>query len=184
MEAAQFVGVGKLVEAFQAEGFEEERRGFIEKRAPGLIGPAGDADDLALEQRGDDPIDGDAAHGFNLGPPQRLTVGNDSERFHRRLTEARRAWLGKESIGPDGKLGPGLELIAARDFLKHEGGAGGFHVRAQLVHGRLGVPERSLFEGAGIRRRRESGRLVENMGDGLEGQRAVGGKEERFNNAG
>ena len=62
LESAQLIGVGKLVEAFQAEELEEERSCLVEERTAGLLRAARDADDFALEEGGDDAIDGHAAY--------------------------------------------------------------------------------------------------------------------------
>src|SRR5271163_1858673 len=56
LEAAELLGVGELVEVLEAEELEEERGGLVEERAAGLLAAAGDGDDLALEERGDDAV--------------------------------------------------------------------------------------------------------------------------------
>ncbi len=75
LQPAQFVGVGKLVEAFQAEELEEKRRRFVEKRPARLLGTAGHADHLPLQQRRDHAIDGHTAHRFDFGAADGLAVG-------------------------------------------------------------------------------------------------------------
>jgi len=62
LEPPEFVGVGEFVEILEAEELEEERGGLVEERAARLLGAAADADDLALEERGHDAVDGDAAY--------------------------------------------------------------------------------------------------------------------------
>lgn len=120
LEPAQFIGVGKFIQTLQAKELEKNRRGLVEQWTPGLLGTARDFDDFALQQRGENPINSDAANRLDLRTADWLAVGNHGQRLQARLAETRGLWLIEKPVGPDGKLGPGLELIRTADVLHHE----------------------------------------------------------------
>jgi len=183
LEAAQFIGIGKLIEIFQAEELEEKRGRFVEERAAGLVGAAGDADDFSLEESRHDSVDGDAADRFDFGAADGLAVGDDGESFERGLAEARGLGLLEEAVGPDGELGTRLQHVAAGDALDHKAGAFGFEFRAECFHRGLDFADGGFFAGRGFGGGRESRGAVQGVGDGFGSQGPIRGKEQRFDDA-
>jgi hypothetical protein len=184
LEAAEFVGIGELVEALEAEKFEEKRGGLVEERPARLLGAAGDADDFPLEERGHDAVDGDSPHRFDLGAADGLAVGDDGEGFERGLAEPGRLGRIEELVGPDGELGAGLELETSRDALDHEARSVGLELGAEEVEGGVDFAGADFLVGGGFGSGGKFGRLVEDVGDGFGSQGPIRGEEQRFDNTG
>lgn len=182
--AAEFTGVRQLFEILEAEEFEEKRGRLVKKGASGLLGTTGDPDNLAFQQGGNHAIDGDAAHRFHLGPADGLTVGDDGQRFERRLAEAGGLGLIEQAVGPDGEFRAGLELVTSSDALHHQAGALGLVAGAELLHGFLDLRQGGFFEGHRLRRLGELGRLVHGVREGLGIQGSIRGKKQRFDDTG
>ena len=101
----------------QAEAFEEFRGGLVEEGAAGGLGAARQLDEAALQQGGDDAIDGDAADRLDVGAGDRLAISDDGEGLQRGLAQFAGAGLVEELADPGGGLGPGAEAVAARQLL-------------------------------------------------------------------
>ena len=110
--------VGQLVDRPEPEQLEEERRGPVQDRAE--LRAAGLLDQAALDQRGRRRLRRDAADARDLGPRDRLQVGDDRQRLGLRGRQARRARAGEQP--PRGLLGVGVraERPAAGELAQHE----------------------------------------------------------------
>ncbi len=183
-QATKFVGIGKLVETLEAKDFEEKRRGLVEQRPAGLLGAPGDANDLALQQRGDDAIDRDAAHRFDFRPADRLPVGDHRERFQRWLAEFRRLRLLEKPARPRGELAPCLEHIPASNSLHHQARAALGQPRLELGNGIFDFLRGALLVQRRLRRRGKAGRLHKSVRDGLGRQRPICREEQRLDDTG
>jgi len=184
LEPAQFIGVGKFIQTFQAEELEKNRRGLIEQRPSRLLGAARDLDDFALQQRGENAIDRDAAHRLDLRAADRLAIGNNRESLQARLAEARGLRLIEETIGPHGKFWPGLELISATDILYHEARSCGLQLHIQLLDRSIHVSGSTLFVGGGFVRGSKPRRFIHGTRDGFGSQGSIGDKQQRFDDTG
>ncbi len=123
LEPAQFIGIGKLVEALQTEQLKEQRRGLVKQRASRLLGTTGNANDFSLQQRGQHTIDRHSAHRLNFRAANRLAISDDRQRLQAGLAQARGLGRIKETIGPDRVLRTGFKLVTARHSLNHEAGS-------------------------------------------------------------
>jgi len=129
LKAAQFIGVGKFIQAFQAKEFQKYGSRFVKERTSRLLGTARDADYFPLEQRGDDTVNRHAAHRFDLGAADRLTISDDGQRFKCRLAQPGRLRAIEEPVRPDCESGPGLQLKASSDSLHSEARSTGLQLR-------------------------------------------------------
>ncbi len=160
LKPAQLVGIGQLIEAFQPEELKKERRCLVKKGAAGLVGATGNANDLALQQRGDDSVDGDAAHGLDLSTAQRLAVGDHRQRFERGLAQPWSARLGEKAIGPKGEIRSRLDLVTAGQTLDHQARTGIREASAQIFQRAFHLGQRRLLECNGFGRRSKARRLL------------------------
>ncbi len=79
--------MGEVLDAVEAEEFEEAFGCAIEDGAAGLFGAAGDFYQVFFHQAADGLAAGDAADGFDVGAQDRLFVGDDRKRFEGGLGE-------------------------------------------------------------------------------------------------
>lgn len=85
LEILQFAEGWQLLQTRQIEIIQKLSGGGIERGAAGDIAMSDDADPLALLQDFDGVrTDGDTAHGFNVAPRHRLTVGDQHQGFEER----------------------------------------------------------------------------------------------------
>ena len=97
-------------------------RRAVEHRRAEPVAAAGLLDQPALEQAGDDGVGGDAADAGDLGPPDRLQVGDHGERLERRGAEPA---LGRARLQAAARPRPGRPArragrSAPRDALEHD----------------------------------------------------------------
>ncbi len=76
------------VDGRQTEDLQEVRRRAVQHRPAGLFGAAHDLDEAALEQGAEHLAAGDTTDGLDLRAHDGLAVGDDRQRFQRRLAEA------------------------------------------------------------------------------------------------
>src|SRR4051812_28143201 len=85
LRLGQFLGLRQVLKAVEAEKLEEAFGGAVEDRAPGFFGAAGDFDEVLFHQRAYRLAARDATDRLDIGAEDRLLVGNDRQRFQRRL---------------------------------------------------------------------------------------------------
>ena len=89
---------------------EKKLRGLVQERPSRNFRAPANFDKTAFHQCLQNPIDGDAADGLDIGARDRLAIGDDSERFERGRGQARRFRRGKKLAHPIGIRGIGREL--------------------------------------------------------------------------
>ncbi len=75
---------GQVLQAVEPEANQELARGAVEERLPHHLLAPGDADQAVIEQRLEHARGRDAAQLLDLGPGDRLAIGDDGERLERR----------------------------------------------------------------------------------------------------
>lgn len=106
----------QFVERVEAETFEEHRRGSEEHRLAGTRVPGELTDVATLLQRPHDAIDVDPSDRSDLGPGDRLLVGNDRQRLERSRRQPRGLSTQDEPFDIGSKIGMALESPAAGDL--------------------------------------------------------------------
>ena len=89
----QFLSIGQFLQPAQAEVFEKHLGGAVGLRPAGAIGAPDHFGQLALHQRPDHTVHGDAADFLHLRAGNGLAIGDDGQGFKSRLGEARGAVL-------------------------------------------------------------------------------------------
>ncbi len=110
-DAAQFIGGGQVLEAPEAEVFQESVGGPVGDGPADDFGATDLRDQSALQQRLHHAVDRDAADLFDLRAGDRLAVSDDRQSFQRREGETRGA-----ALVPDEGLDPGGELRLADEL--------------------------------------------------------------------
>lgn len=119
--STKFGGVGHIIETAYAEMVEESLRGAIQQRAAWQIGAAFDFHQTAINELLHHRIHRNTTHGFDPCFGDRLAIGNDSERFQRRLAQALHFFTGIKRATPFGILATGGNSPAVRTLDKGEG---------------------------------------------------------------
>src|SRR5205823_12005372 len=96
--------------------FEEEFCGLVEKWAPRQFGASTNFHQAAFHQVLQDAFDRDAAHRFNVGPSDWLTISDDGESFQCGRRKPRRFRLWEKLTYPARAIGMTDQLPAASFF--------------------------------------------------------------------
>jgi len=75
----QFFDIGQFIQIAQTEVIEKKLRGLVEERPSRNFRTTANFDETAFHQCLQNPINGDAAHGLNIGARDRLAIGDDGE---------------------------------------------------------------------------------------------------------
>ena len=112
----ELLDLRQLLEVLEAEVQQELLGRAVEHRPAHDLLAAGDADQALLEQRLDDAARLHAAQLDDLGQRHRLLVGDHGERLEGLDREAGRRARVEQLAHPVVVLGPGRDLVAARDL--------------------------------------------------------------------
>lgn len=147
LDLAEFVGVREIVNGTDAKVLEKNVGGLVEEGPAGKFRATADADEVAVEEFLDHAVTGHPPDGLDGGLGDRLAVGDDGQRFHRRAAEAFRFAAGEHLADELAELGAGVEFPAFRAFEDGEGTTVGGVGLVQLGDGLEDVFRRGRGEG-------------------------------------
>ena len=111
---------GQLLQRAQAEGFEELQRRRIDIRPAGCLPPPGDLDQGPGKQLRQRPVAAHAPDRFQLGARDRLTVGDERQRFQLGLPQRRPRFRPQEALDQAARRRVRDQLYPVTEALDHQ----------------------------------------------------------------